>query len=123
MEEILLKELDTLAMGARIRQRREALRITRSELAARTSMNERSIAEIEYGSRSVSVKTLFKLKQILGVSIDYLLDGTGADLPADQQKDILNENIMSSLKLCSTNQLRCMEEITRLYIEGIIFGE
>ena len=75
MKDIELKELNTIEIGSRIRARREILHITRRELAGRVSLSERSVAEIEYGSRGVSLKTLFRLKQILGVSADYILDG------------------------------------------------
>ena len=75
MEETHLKELDNAAIGARIRARRESLDMTRADLAGRIPLNEKSVAEIEYGNRGLSLKTLFRLKQILGVSTDYILEG------------------------------------------------
>ena len=122
MKAIELKELNTIEIGSRIRARREILHITRRELAGRVSLSERSVAEIEYGSRGVSLKTLFRLKQILGVSADYILDGGECMLPDDERKKILNENIISSLSVCSVDQLICMEQIARLYVESIIFN-
>ena len=122
MKDIELKELNTIEIGSRIRARREILHITRRELAGRVSLSERSVAEIEYGSRGVSLKTLFRLKQILGVSADYILDGGECMLPDDERKKILNENIISSLSVCSVDQLIGMEQIARLYVESIIFN-
>lgn len=121
MKEIELKELNMIEIGARIRARRENLCITRRELAVRASLSEKTIAEIEYGTRGVSIKTLFKLKQILGISADYILEGSGVNMPDDIEKKMLSENILGSLSVCSVEQLSCMEQIARLYIEGIIF--
>lgn len=120
MKETELKELDNTAIGARIRARRESLNMTRADLAARIPLNEKSVSEIEYGNRGLSVKTLFRLGQILGLSTDYILEGTPDDLTEEEQKSILRDNIMDSLSFCSEGQLICMEEIARLCTESIV---
>ena len=38
-------------------------------------MTGKFVADIEYGDRGVSLKNLYKLKQILSVSIYFLMDG------------------------------------------------
>ena len=88
MEETHLKELDNAAIGARIRARRGSLDMTRADLAGRIPLNEKSVAEIEYGNRGLSLKTLFRLKQILGVSTDYILEGDPDGLTEEEQKSI-----------------------------------
>ena len=122
MYETELKEPDNTAIGARIRARRESLDMTRADLAGRIPLNEKSLAEIEYGNRGISVKTLFRLKQILGVSTDYILEGTPASITEEEHKNILRDNIMESLNICSENQLVCMDKIVQLYTESIILG-
>ncbi|MEI3503637.1 MAG: helix-turn-helix transcriptional regulator [Anaerovoracaceae bacterium] len=123
MEETHLKELDNAAIGARIRARRESLDMTRADLAGRIPLNEKSVAEIEYGNRGLSLKTLFRLKQILGVSTDYILEGDPEGLTEEEQKSILRDNIMDSLSICSEGQLVCMEGIARLCTESIVQNE
>lgn len=123
MEEMHLKELDNAAIGARIRARRESLDMTRADLAGRIPLNEKSVAEIEYGNRGLSLKTLFRLKQILGVSTDYILEGDPEGLTEEEQKSILRDNIMDSLSICSEGQLVCMEGIARLCTESIVMGK
>ena len=118
-----LKELDKKKMGERIRARREALRMTREELGKMLGVTGKFIADIEYGDRGVSLKNLYKLKQILGVSIDFLMDGEEPEIPDDDKKRKLNENILGSLSVCSVEQLGCMEQIARLYVEGIVNKE
>lgn len=118
-----LKELDRAAMGRRIRQRREVLGMSREDLARRLDVTSKFIADLEYGDKGTSVKNLYRLKQILGLSVDYLMDGDRSDLTEEEPRRLLNENIMGSLSVCNVKQLQVMEKITRLYIEGVIHDE
>lgn len=115
-----LKELNKKEMGARIRARREMLDMTREELGKQLSVTGKFIADIEYGDKGVSLKNLYKLKQILGVSVDFLLEGDEQALSGEEKKRRLNENILGSLSVCSVQQLGCMEQIARLYVESIV---
>ena len=118
-----LKELDRAAMGRRIRQRREVLGMSREDLARRLDVTSKFIADLEYGDKGTSVKNLYRLKQILGLSVDYLMDGDRSDLTEEEPRRLLNENIMGSLSVCNVTQLQVMEKIARLYIEGVIHDE
>ena len=101
-----LKELNKKEIGARIRARRELLGMTRDEMAKYLEVTPKFIADIEYGDKGVSLRTLYNIKQVLGVSADFLLEG--------------NEDIMGSLSVCSVKQLSLMERMARLYVEGIV---
>ena len=118
-----IKELDKKAMGLRIRLRREAIKMTREELAKLLSVSSKFVADIEYGNKGVSLKTLYKLRQILGVSADYLMAGEDIFASDEDKRRMLSENIMGSLSVCSVQQLGCMEQIARLYVEGIVNKE
>ena len=118
-----LKELDRAAMGRRIRQRREVLGMSREDLARRLDVTSKFIADLEYGDKGTSVKNLYRLKQILGLSVDYLMDGDRSDLTEEEPRRLLNENIMGSISVCNVKQLQVMEKIARLYIEGVIHDE
>lgn len=118
-----LKELNKQEMGIRIRARREALKMTREELAAQLSVSAKFIADIEYGEKGVSIKNLFKLRQILGVSADYILAGDDMYASDNEKRQMISENILGSLSVCSVQQLGCMEQIARLYVEGIVNKE
>lgn len=117
------RELNKKEMGERIRARRELLDMTREELGRQLSVTGKFIADIEYGDKGMSLKTLYKLKQILGVSVDFLMEGDAEGMPAEEAKRKLSENILGSLSVCSVQQLGCMEQIARLYVEGIVNKE
>lgn len=118
-----LKELDRKEMGARIKARRKALDMSRDELGKLLSVTGKFIADIECGDKGLSVKNLYKLKQILGVSIDFLLEGDADNLSGEEKKKQLSENILGSLSVCSVYQLGCMEQIARIYAESIVNKE
>lgn len=69
------------------------------------------------------MKNLYRLKQILGVGADFLLEGAGDGISEEKEIKILQENIMGSLSVCSARQLGVMEQIARLYVEGIVLDE
>ena len=119
-ERMEIKDLNRVEMGKRIRERRELLKMSRDELARRLDVTSKFIADLEYGEKGASVKNLYRLKQILGVSVDYLMDGNPSNQNETEPRKMLNENIMGSLNV---KQLRVMEQIARLYIEGVVNNE
>jgi len=117
---IELKELNKKEMGSRIKARREALGMSREDLAKRLSVTGKTIANIEYGEKGVTLKNLYKLKQVLGVSIDYLMEGDSRFVDSEDKRKMISENILSSLSVCSEKELDRIEKVTRLYVETIV---
>ncbi|MBQ3185408.1 MAG: helix-turn-helix transcriptional regulator [Firmicutes bacterium] len=120
---IELKELNKKEMGARVRARRDALGMSREDLAKKLSVTAKTIANIEYGEKGVTLKNLYKLKQVLGVSIDYLMEGDASFIDTEDRRKMLSENILSSLSVCSEKELDRIEKVTRLYVETIVDRE
>ena len=54
---------------------------------------------------------------------DFLLEGAEDGISEEKEIKILQENIMGSLSVCSARQLGVMEQIARLYVEGIVLDE
>lgn len=117
------KELNKKEMGARIKARRLSLGMSREDLAKKMSVSAKTIANIEYGEKGMTLKNLYKLKQVLGISVDYLMDGDDAFVGAEEKRKMLSENILSSLSVCSVKQLGCMEQMARLYVESVVDNE
>ena len=119
-----LKEIDMKMMGRRIRTQREAIHMTRNQLAAKLGVSGKFIADIEYGDKGMSIQTLYRMTQILNLRADYILAGEHAISDSgDQEIERMKENIMGPLSACSLEQLKCMEQIARYYVEGIVGGE
>lgn len=61
------------ALGARLRKRREELKLSQSELARRSGLTPAAIWQYERGERAPSSEALASLSRELKVSADYLL--------------------------------------------------
>lgn len=110
-------------VGKRIAAGRKARHLSEEDLGKLLSFSKKYITDIENGRRGMRVETLYKISQILGLSVDYLFDGDGADLPVDNKKKRLRENIFALLSVCSLRQLYRIEQITRLFVEGMVDDE
>ncbi len=62
-------------MYARIRKAREDAGYTREKFAELLDVSVSYLAEVERGRTNVSVKTLIKICNVLGLSADYVLFG------------------------------------------------
>lgn len=117
--EFELKHLDQIEMGRRIRRQREFLDFTREELAGHLGVSSKFIADVEYGEKGMSIRNLYMLSQILEISADYILAGERDGNENDAERDRLKEEILEPLKVCNIQQLRCMEQIAKFYVEAI----
>ena len=64
-----------MALGQRIRMRRETLKLTQQELAEALELTPQHISAIEQEKRAPSLPALAKLAIELGVTVDYLVVG------------------------------------------------
>lgn len=119
-----LKTIDLEAMGRRIRRQRETLHMSRAEVADLLNVSSKFVGDIEYGSKGVSIHTLYKLSQILNLTTDYIVSGENViKKEADPEIERMKENILGPLSTCNLEQLRCMEQIARYYVEAIVSKE
>ena len=90
-----------MSLGQRIKQRREALKLTQEQLAKASGLTSQYVSIIEQDKRSPALSALTKLANELGVSIDYLAtgkEGTTLDLiPAIKADKTLDLEVRKSL--------------------------
>ena len=79
--------MDYMRLGQRVREERQKLNLTQSRLAEDIDISDTYVGQIERGERSLTLDTLVKLVNRLGVSIDYLLK----DSVVATDDDILNQ--------------------------------
>jgi len=80
-------EMDYKMLGKRIREERLKLNLTQSQLAESIDISDTYIGQIERGERSLTLDTLVRLVNRLGVTIDYLL----MDSVAVTDENIINQ--------------------------------
>ncbi|MCH5343998.1 MAG: helix-turn-helix transcriptional regulator [Acetatifactor sp.] len=79
--------MDYKRLGKRIREERKRLNLTQAELAEAIDISDTYMGAIERGERSLTLDTLVRLVNRLGVTIDYML----ADSVSDNDSNILEQ--------------------------------
>lgn len=79
--------MDYKRLGQRIREERLRLHLTQAQLAEDIDISDTYMGSIERGERSLTLDTLVRLVNRLGVTVDYLL----ADSVADTDSNILDQ--------------------------------
>lgn len=77
--------MDYKRLGDRIREERLRLNLTQAALAEEIDISDTYMGAIERGERSLTLDTLVRLVNRLGVTVDYLL----ADSVSDSDPNIL----------------------------------
>lgn len=68
-------EIDNKAIGQRIREEREKLKLSREEFAEIVGLSDYYVGQLERGERQMSLPVLVKVCKCLHISSDYLLWG------------------------------------------------
>lgn len=112
------KLIDNKAVGRRLRLRRDALGITRDKLAEAIDVTPKFVQDIEYGNKGMSTETLARLSEVLGLTTDYILKGIVDEEGQDIERQAVKNNILGSLKVYDNDQLKIMDQVCRLLVEG-----
>jgi transcriptional regulator with XRE-family HTH domain len=87
--------MDYKRLGLRIRQERKKLNLTQGALAESIGISNTYMGSIERGERSLTLDTLTRLVNRLGVTIDFLLSDSVSDC---------DSNILEQFKQITDNQ-------------------
>lgn len=96
-------------LGNRIRQERQRRGITQEQLAEKVDISVNFMSLIENG-RNMSIETLVKISNALGVSVDYLLSDTVAI-----NGDVISEQIIQHLSPLSDDEKLFFLNIIKQY--------
>ena len=86
-------QLSKTAFGKRLTAAREAKSLTKDKLGKVIGVHHSQIGRYEKGEASPSAEVLKKMANALNVSTDYLMNGSTADLAAEniQDKTLINQ--------------------------------
>ena len=79
--------MDYKKLGERIREERRRLNLTQAQLAEAVDISDTYMGAIERGERSLTLDTLVRLVNRLGVTVDYML----ADSVTDNDSNIMEQ--------------------------------
>lgn len=71
------------AVGARVRQMRQALSYSQGKLAAACGVTFQQIQKYENGSNRISAGRLIQIARVLDVPVARIFEGIGDETPAD----------------------------------------
>lgn len=75
--------MDYKKLGKRIREERKRLNLTQAQLAEAIDISDTYMGAIERGERSLTLDTLVRLVNRLGVTVDYMLSDSVSDNDAN----------------------------------------
>lgn len=112
------KLIDNKDVGRRIRIKRDNINMTRDKLAEAIDVTPKFIQDIKYGNKGMSIETLARLSEALGLTTDYILKGIVDEEGQDIERQAVKNNILGLLKIYDNDQLKIMDQVCRLLVEG-----
>lgn len=102
--------MDYKKLGKRIREERLKLKLTQAQLAEAIDISDTYMGAIERGERSLTLDTLVRLVNRLGVTVDYMLSDSISDNDSniiEQFKQVIDGQPLER-KQMAINVLRTM---------------
>lgn len=99
-----MTDLDFIAIGQKIKERRQLLEFTQETVANELGVNPSHISNIECGRANPSLTALVKIANILKCSVDYFIDGEYTFDTDSVKEKTLDDKIMDKLKYSDTDK-------------------
>lgn len=115
MKRSIEKTYDRLAVGERLRKKRNYLGLTQSEIAERIDRATKYYADIERGACGMSIETLMDISEILNLSLDEIIYGINSDV-TPKEADI--ENIIVMLKKLEPKKMDYAIKLLSIFINA-----
>ncbi len=107
-------ELDYKAIGKRIKVARIRMEITQEQLADEVSVSPTHLSNIETGSTRVSLTTIVKIANALGVTVDDLLCDNLVKARPQFERDM-----QSLLDDCNDHEVRIAYKVAKAAVEAV----
>lgn len=95
-------EIDSV-VGRRIKARRQALRMTQTQLADQIGVTFQQVQKYENGTNRVSAARLWQVSDVFQVPITYFFEGITSEGEMDKRTDILSDRGAMELIQLYTN--------------------
>lgn len=116
-EVLEIQDLNCYKLGERIRHQRTAKGLTRETLAERVGISKTYLADIEYGTKTTTIKNIYTIAKLLDLSMQYILVGTPSSGMTCAQADLIRiaRNTAFALSQCSAHEVKSMEHMVRAF--------
>ena len=106
--------MDKVAIGSRLREARNMVKLTQEQLAEKVGIGTTYISDIERGAKFPSLSLFIKIVDALGVSSDYILRGE-----IEAGKSCVYDDITKKLDGLSPKQRLAVAELIDTYIKTL----
>ncbi len=106
--------MDKVAIGSRLREARNMVKLTQEQLAEKVGIGTTYISDIERGAKFPSLSLFIKIVDALGVSSDYILRGE-----IEAGKNCVYDDITKKLDGLSPKQRLAVAELIDTYIKTL----
>ncbi|MBP2656601.1 MAG: hypothetical protein H6Q73_4170 [Firmicutes bacterium] len=93
-------------IGRRLKESRMQKRMSQAELAEKIDMSVSYISHIETAKKRASLESLVRIANVLGITVDCILNGNQTSDPAEYRTDFVQ-----LLEGCTSDEKRIMYEI------------
>ena len=93
-------------IGQRLKESRMQKRISQAELAELIDMSVSYISHIETAKKQASLEALVRIANVLGVTVDHMLNGNQTSDPAEYRTDLVQ-----LIEGCTSYEKRIIYEI------------
>lgn len=100
--------LDYSIIGSRIKEARNAKKLTQEDLSEQLDVSVAFLSRVERGSSHINLKRLSQICDILEVSQGYVLEGTDST-----KDDYLNKEFADLLKKCTPEKQKLIYDIAK----------
>ena len=102
-------KIDYKEIGSRIRAERRRQDLTQEKLSEMADISESFLGHVERGGRTLSIETLAKLANALGLSVEYIISGEYS-----YQPETLPSEVQECLNLMTGSQRRVFISIMKM---------
>lgn len=105
--------LDYSIIGSRIKEARNAKKLTQEALSEQLDVSVAFLSRVERGSSHISLKRLNQICDILEISQGYILDGADST-----NSNYLNKEFVELLDKCSPEKQKLIYDIAKTIAES-----
>ena len=106
--------MDKVAIGSRLREARNKVKLTQEQLAEKVGIGTTYISDIERGAKFPSLSLFIKIVDALGVSSDYILRGE-----IEAGKNCVYDDITRKLDGLTPKQRLGVADLIDAYIKNL----
>lgn len=111
-----MSSYDRMAVGDRIKLKRNLLGLTQEELAEKINRVPKYCADIERGQCGMSIDTMLAFSHVLNMSLDYMFFGKSEEKEGKDSDEVIT--LVEMLRNCPERKRKYALDILKIYFKS-----